>query len=36
MSGQQLAGVALIIFATGFAIACIVTAFNQKGNGGKK
>jgi len=36
MSGQQLAGVALIIFATGFAIACVAVAFNQKGKGGEK
>lgn len=31
MSGQQLVGIALIIFATGFAIACVISAFDQKG-----
>lgn len=36
MSGEQLAGLALVIFATGFAIYLIATAFNQKGKGGEK
>lgn len=36
MSGAQLAGMALVIAATGFAFACVITALNQKGKGGEK